>query len=87
MVNCYWKEGWSQHETYDLLVANIIDGVLLDLKSQFQQAVSPGSRLVFSGVLAERETDFLSEMTDSWPLELLERRFKDEWLSFSFRVL
>ena len=35
--NSHWQIDWDQTNRYDLLVANIIDGVLLDLKSRFPE--------------------------------------------------
>ena len=80
-----WKEDWNQivPGSLDLCVANIIDGVLLDLKPQFQTLVA--KYYIFTGVLEEREESFLKEMLTDWPLELVERQQQDEWVGYLFR--
>ena len=39
---------------YDLIVANILAGPLLDLTDTFRYAVRPGGRLLLSGILVEQ---------------------------------
>ncbi len=77
-----WCEPWAQElkGQIDLTVANIIDGVLLNLKTEFQKVNSP--YYIFTGILAEREAAFLEEMTENWPLQILTRLEKDEWVGF-----
>lgn len=77
-----WEENWVQSlkNQMDLCVANIIDGVLIDLKPQFREL---GCRYyIFTGILLEREDRFLSEMTEGWSLRILKRLVKDEWVGF-----
>lgn len=81
--NCHWLEQWEQQKNVEVCVANIIDGVLLELKPQFVELDC--EFYIFTGVLAEREQDFLKEMLLNWPLELIERKQKDEWVGFCFR--
>ncbi|MCC6137446.1 MAG: 50S ribosomal protein L11 methyltransferase [Bdellovibrionaceae bacterium] len=42
----------------DLLVANIIDGVLLNLKDYFLQLSNPKTQFILSGILEEHEQEF-----------------------------
>jgi ribosomal protein L11 methyltransferase len=44
--------------TYDLVVANIIDGVLIDIQKDLLRCLSRGGFLIVTGILAERETHF-----------------------------
>lgn len=78
----HWEEKWSPLLTdkVDITVANIIDGVLLSLKDEFQAVNS--RYYIFTGILAERENDFLEEMRQDFPLEVLTRVEKDEWIGF-----
>ena len=80
--NFQWVESWSTDLTNqcDLTVANIIDGVLLSLKPNFQEINSP--YFIFTGILKEREQAFLQEMIQDWPLEILQREEEDEWVGF-----
>lgn len=47
-------------ERYDLVVANIIDGVLVRIQEELKARVKPGGWLVLSGIISEREQDFLN---------------------------
>ncbi len=84
--NVDWIESWSQDLTdkVDLLIANIIDGVLLDLKEEFKK-VKP-RYCIFTGVLEERAKDFVKEMTENWNLKLIKEDQKEEWKGYIFEV-
>jgi ribosomal protein L11 methyltransferase len=84
--NYSWCKDWSSElsEKVDLTVANIIDGVLLDLKDKFQEIKSP--YYIFTGILQEREKAFLSEMLSDWPLKLITRIQKGDWVGLSFEA-
>lgn len=72
--------------TFDVVVANIIDGVLVDLKSDLIRCVRPGGSLVLTGILQEREAGFRSEFDwQSAGLKLIERRQDEEWVGFWLR--
>lgn len=77
-----WVEAWSKELSHsvDLTLANIIDGVLLNLKPEFQKMQSP--YFIFTGILKERELAFLEEMLQDFPLRVKERIEKDEWVGF-----
>lgn len=79
-----WVENWPQIPAgqIDLTVANIIDGVLVRLKSEFRALQSP--YYLFTGVLEEREAIFLEEMLEDWPLRLLRREQLGEWIGYLF---
>lgn len=79
-----WEANWPQElpGKVDLCIANIIDGVLLSLKEDFQKLKSP--YYLFTGILAERESEFLEEMLAGWPLKLIARKQKGEWVGFLF---
>ncbi|MGE0525893.1 MAG: 50S ribosomal protein L11 methyltransferase [Bdellovibrionales bacterium] len=47
-------------ETFDVVIANIIDGVLVRIQRELLARVRPGGWLLVSGIIAERERDFLS---------------------------
>lgn len=81
-----WEEDWSKNLTgkAEVTLANIIDGVLLDLKSEFQKMKS--RFFIFTGVLGDRESLFLEEMTKSWSLRQCRRVQKGEWVGFLFEA-
>jgi len=84
--NIRWVEPWSTElaGSVDLTLANIIDGVLIDLKPEFQKMKS--CHYIFTGILKERENQFLEEMTEAWNIEKKARIEKDEWVGFYFEA-
>ncbi|MCB0377999.1 MAG: 50S ribosomal protein L11 methyltransferase [Bdellovibrionales bacterium] len=81
-VSAQWLPCWSKDFAgkTDLLVANIIDGVLIELKPEFQKVRSP--YLIFTGILQEREAGFLEDMITHWDLKIIQRLQKGEWVGF-----
>lgn len=83
--NVVWSDDFSRAEgQWDLIVANIIDGVLVDLKSDFRAQASPGTHFIFSGIMLEREKEFLSQFVNDWPLKVRQRYAMKEWVGFWF---
>jgi ribosomal protein L11 methyltransferase len=66
-------------EQYDIVIANIIDGVLTMLQHDLNKALKPGGRMILSGVLTDRETEFYSNFTRETGLKLIEKRIDGEW--------
>ncbi len=71
-------------ETYDLVVANIIDGVLLKLKKELSMRTN--KKLILSGILIENEAHVLREFLLEG-LELFERTVKSEWVCLEFEKI
>jgi ribosomal protein L11 methyltransferase len=72
----------KENETYDIVVANIIDGVLINIKSSLLQLLSPGGNIFLTGILLEREDVFLEEFIKDSGLTMVRRIEKDEWVGF-----
>lgn len=66
-------------ETFDIVVANIIDGVLTLLRHELNRVLKPGGRMILSGVLTDREREFYETFTKETGLKLLEKRVDGEW--------
>jgi len=79
-----WRADWSE-DTYDLVVANIIDGVLIDLKSEFQKSLPVGGDFIVTGILKERAENFMVEMNQGWDLEIITTLDKEEWVGIHYR--
>lgn len=73
-------------EPLDLMVANIIDGVLVNLKPEFESLFHSKSFLVVSGVLLERKEEFLSEFLKEAPWEVVQSAQQGEWCGFVLRA-
>jgi ribosomal protein L11 methyltransferase len=70
-------------EKFDVVVANIIDGVLVRLQNELKARVKPGGWLVLSGIISEREKDFLSGFqVPRWDI----RQQKGDWLLYAVRL-
>lgn len=67
-------------ETYDIVVANIIDGVLTQLKGGLMNCLKPQGQMILSGILVEREAVFNASFLTS-DVEVLERITQDEWVA------
>lgn len=69
-------------ETFDVVIANIIDGVLIRIKEDLLQAMKPGAFLFLTGILTEREDHFFQKFVDDERLEVIQRLEKDEWIGY-----
>lgn len=69
-------------QSFDLVVANIIDGVLIRLKDDLLRVMKPGGHIFLTGILAEREAVFMEHFIDKCDLEVVRRISKDEWIGY-----
>lgn len=71
---------------YDVVVANIIDGVLVRLRETLLARVRPGGWLILSGIIREREPEFLKGFTlpsgRAWDL----RSEQGDWLLYGVQL-
>ena len=72
----------SVHEEFDFVVANIIDGVLIQIKDELLRVLKPGGQIFLTGILLEREDDFFAEFIEKSPLKVVRRIEKDEWVGY-----
>ncbi len=70
---------------YDLILANINEGVLSNLLKGLRSLLKPDGILVVSGILREQENMFLEKATRNG-LKRLTRRSLKEWVSFSMMM-
>lgn len=69
-------------EKFDWVIANIIDGVLLQLQPQLLKCCKPLGKLILTGILMEREEAFILQWKKRAP-EMSYTRFADgEWVAF-----
>jgi len=66
-------------------VANIIDGVLIQLKDHLLRILKPGGAIFLTGILLERENIFLEGFIENSGLEAVRRIEKDEWVGYWLR--
>lgn len=69
-------------ETFDLVIANIIDGVLTKLKSELIRCMNANSFLILTGILEERDEEFINNFLKGTNLQIVERKVKGEWVGY-----
>lgn len=67
-------------QQFDWVVANIIDGVLLNIKEDLLKCLKPSGHLILSGILDSRWPQFKQEFVEASGLKLLECKQKGEWV-------
>jgi ribosomal protein L11 methyltransferase len=70
--------------TYDLVLANIIARVLIELSADLAAATKPGGTLVLAGIIEGRETEVRSAF-DELELDLFRRAQEEDWVSLVYR--
>jgi ribosomal protein L11 methyltransferase len=73
------RECSSTGEYFDLVIANIIDGVLLLLADDLAKSVKPGGTLILSGILTDREDEFHRDFKEKTGLTERGRTRMGEW--------
>ncbi len=75
----------SLKESFDCVIANIIDGVLIKIKNSLIAKLKPSGSLLLSGILLEREEYFLDQFLTNTTLQVTHRIEKDEWVAFKLK--
>lgn len=71
--------------SFDVVVANIIDGVLVRIKSPLLRVVKENGFLIATGILKERDNEFFEDFTAGTNLKVVRRIEKDEWVGYWFK--
>jgi ribosomal protein L11 methyltransferase len=67
---------------YDVVVANIIDGVLINIKKELLRVLKPGGHIFLTGILEERDNLFFEKFFEKSGLTVVRRLEKDEWVGY-----
>ncbi len=78
-ISAIARECSATGEYFDLVIANIIDGVLLVLADDLAKSVKQGGTLVLSGILTDREDEFHIEFAKKTGLIERGRTRMGEW--------
>ena len=73
------------HDQFDVVVANIIDGVLIHLKTALIQRTKIDGSLIVTGILKEHDDEFFENFTRETSLKVMRRIEKDEWVGYWFQ--
>ncbi len=71
-------------KNYDIVIANIIDGVLVKIQKDLIRMVKANGYLVLTGILDERESGFLNKFNFTG-FKKLKRIQKEEWVGFLYQ--
>ncbi len=71
---------------YDIVAANIVADVLLNMKDLFAETARQGGTLILSGIIDGRVEEVVDEMTRRG-FEVLEQKHRDIWNAAAFRKL
>lgn len=69
---------------YDLVLANIIARILIELNEGIFARTKPGGLLVLSGIIENREAE-TREIYERYPLDFVDRRQEEDWVSLVYR--
>lgn len=69
-------------DQYDVVVANIIDGVLIRLQKDLLKATKTNGHMFLTGILQERDNLFFEKFIEQNPLKVIKRIQKDEWVGY-----
>ena len=72
-------------DQFDLVIANIIDGVLIQLRAELMRLTKPNGHLIISGILEENEEHFKKEFLSKKDHSIVSRIEKGEWISYWLR--
>lgn len=71
---------WEPERTWDVVIANLFSGLLIQVAQPIVQAIAPGGRLILSGILREQEEEVLAAMREQ-KAEVLKVSRKGKWIS------
>lgn len=69
----------------DIVLANLISGVLVTYLERFREFLAPGGTVVFSGLLAEEEDMFLGHLRAKG-FSVISMEHRDEWIAIVARL-
>lgn len=69
-------------DQYDVVVANIIDGVLIRLQKDLLKVTKTNGHLFLTGILQERDDTFFEKFIEKNPVKVIKRIQKDEWVGY-----
>ncbi len=70
------------NDSYDVIVANIIHGVLLNMKHDLFRNLKSQGQLFVTGILLEYEDEFIQEFIEALGFKITKRFEQDGWVGF-----
>ncbi len=73
------------HDTYDVIAANILTNVILDLIVDIRRVLAPGGVFICSGIM-ENNAGQVAEALQNIGFDILETAVKEEWVAIAARL-
>jgi ribosomal protein L11 methyltransferase len=67
---------------YDFVIANIIDGVLIQIKTELLKILKPQGEIFLTGILTERDAGFFEKFVEGSGLKVVRRLEDEEWVGY-----
>ena len=78
-----WATG--RGKTYDVVIANIIARILIELSAELRKSTRPGGLLLLSGIIEPKEP-LVREAFDPAGFTLVDRNQIEDWMSLTYRA-
>jgi ribosomal protein L11 methyltransferase len=72
-------------KTYDVVIANIIARILIELSSELRASTRPGGLLLLSGII-EPKVAMVREAFEPGGFSLVDRNQIEDWISLTYRA-
>jgi ribosomal protein L11 methyltransferase len=72
-------------ETYDMIAANILTHVILDLIADIKRVLNPGGIFICSGIIEKNQSQ-VTEALQNIGFEIIETAVKEEWVAITARL-
>jgi ribosomal protein L11 methyltransferase len=69
-------------EKYDVVIANIIDGVLMELKRDLWRALDSKGHMILSGILTDGAKAFIKAFLKGQKVKVVAELHDSEWTAF-----
>jgi ribosomal protein L11 methyltransferase len=69
-------------DKFELVIANIIDGVLLKMKQNLIHKMQTGGKMILSGIIIENDAEFIENFLKDTSLKVIKRVQKGEWVGY-----
>ena len=85
LQNIFVKEGeiFDVDGSFDLIVANLLSGILVDISSEIVSRLNPGGKTILSGMLSGQESDVIKAFEKAG-LSLSKTVVSGQWVTLVF---
>ena len=85
-LNLFVAELPKLEKRYDLIIANLVATLIIDLAEEFAKHLKPTSKIILSGIVEEKAADVMEKFSNS-SFELVEKVNKDTWVTLVYSFI